>query len=242
MTRSPGIAPNPADPAVRSRLYRLLSQGLRYPSERFFESCRDGRYFGEIAEAMGALPHLGATADRFEGTFPAIRAELGRTTLRELETGYAQTFDVGAPEPPCPPYEGVHRKGVERTAILLEVAGFYRHFGLDMNPEEGKRDLPDHICAELEFLHFLTFKESRARQETGEAGVPGEAERLLRGYLLAQKDFLERHLLTWLSGFADKVEEAAAPPPYGALARLAAEIARPERDLVDGVLARPYGD
>ena len=46
---------------------------------------------------------------------------------------------------------------------MLEVSEFYKHFGLNMNQEEGKRELPDHLCAELEFLHFLTFKEAQAR-------------------------------------------------------------------------------
>ena len=31
-------------------------------------------------------------------------------------------------------------------------------------PGGGKRELPDHLCAELEFLHFLAFKEAQARK------------------------------------------------------------------------------
>lgn len=236
MTLSPGSTAVPADPAVRSRLYRLLALGLRYPSAQFFDAWRDGRFVGEIRDAAGALPHMSGISNGVWGTLSEMRMDMGTTSLRDLETGYAQTFDVGAPEPPCPPYEGVHRKGVERTVILLEVSGFYKHFGLGMNPDEGKRDLPDHLCAELEFLHFLTFKEAQARDQAEEVTEAGQAGELLGGYILAQKDFLERHLLTWVPQFAEKVGQATPVPLYGALVRIAAEFVRRERDLVDGYL------
>jgi len=70
----------------------------------------------------------------------------------------------GAPEPPCPPYEDTYRKGLEKTVILLAVSEFYKHFDLKMDPGEGKRKLADHVSAELEFRHFLTFKEAQARK------------------------------------------------------------------------------
>ncbi len=60
---------------------------------------------------------------------------------------------------------------------------FYNYFGLRITPGL----MPDHVTAELEFMHYLAHQEA----EAGQAG--GDAD----SYLRAQKDFLERHLNGW---------------------------------------------
>ena len=71
-----------------------------------------------------------------------VKEYLERRAFPEYETKFVQTFEVGAPAPPCAPYGGEYREGRPRTAIMLEVSEFYKHFGLNMNQEEGKRELP----------------------------------------------------------------------------------------------------
>jgi len=95
---------------------------------------------------------------------------------------------------------------------MLEVSEFYNFFGMHMSQEEGKREFPDHICAELEFLHFLTFKEEEAQR--------GDKVEEHKGYLLAQKDFLERHVNQWIPEFSLKLQESASLPFYTLLARI----------------------
>ncbi len=95
---------------------------------------------------------------------------------------------------------------------MLEVSEFYNFFGLRMNQEEGKREFPDHICAELEFLHFLTFNEEEALRA-------GKGENL-KGYLLAQKDFLERHPTQWIPEFCLKLQDPGSLPFHAWLARI----------------------
>jgi len=114
-------------------------------------------------------------------------------------------FEVGPGQPPCPLYEGSHRGG--RMKIMEELVRFYEHFGL----QPGPGDQPDHLCAELEFMHYLTFKEAAALSRRG----PAEAFRL------AQRDFLERRLCRWLPRLRLRLEALEPPPFYRALAGVA---------------------
>ena len=56
---------------------------------------------------------------------------------------------------------------------------------------------PDHICLEMEFLHYLTFKEVQALQ-TG---------RDPSSYRRAQRDFLARHPLGWMDKVSERLEK-----------------------------------
>lgn len=199
-----------ASPLIRSRLYKLLSLGFRYPDPGSFEILQSGEFMAAVRDCLSAVPHLKSLADDGAG----LTGTLKGGTLLDLEVGFNQTFEVGAPEPPCPPYEGLFRPGESRTSLMMEIAEFYRHFGLQANRAEGRSELPDHICSELEFLHFLAYKEAQAGNDDAE---------LLTGYILAQKDFLERHPLKWLAAFAARLRECSAIPFYTALGRITAE-------------------
>ena len=96
------------------------------------------------------------------GAKEGVQHALEKTRLEDFRLGYMETFDVGAPEPPCPPYEGVYLKGVERSGHLIRLAEFYQHFGLKMNPEEGKRELMPIICGRS--WSFSTSWHSRRRR------------------------------------------------------------------------------
>jgi hypothetical protein len=99
---------------------------------------------------------------------------------------------------------------------LLAVSAFYRHFGLAPADAADRRELPDHLAVELEFLHFLAFKEDPAAR----AGDP----ELRPGYVRAQRDFEELHLVPWVGSFADRAQAAGTAPFQAALATLAAEV------------------
>ncbi len=225
----PSVVPvTQADPTLRSTIYRMLSLVFRYPAQEIFELYKSGEFLSELFDGMTSIPHLEGIVDEEAGLVDEVRKDLKGMTFRDFEVAYTQTFDVGAPEPPCPPYEGLHRKGVERTGLMIEVSEFYKHFGLNMNQEEGKRDLPDNLSAELEFLHFLTFKEAQAREEG--------AGDLLKGYVLAQKDFLERHMINWLPDFSDKLGKSSRLPFFADLGRIASRIVLSEFVFVGALL------
>jgi DMSO reductase family type II enzyme chaperone len=121
--------------------------------------------------------------------------------------------------------------------IMEELVRFYEHFGLQ--PDPG--DQPDHLCAELEFMHYLAFKEAAALSKGG----PAEA------FVLAQRDFLERHLCRWLPRLRQRLEtlepgrvsaDLSAPPFYAALTRFAEAFAAADRAFLKGRRAKPDSD
>lgn len=219
-----------ADPIVRSCVYQLLSLAFKYPTPAVFAAYQDGEFLSELEENLVRLPHLKALADETDSLRTKVQNDLAGVSFQGFEVDFTRTFDVGAPEPPCPPYEGAHRPGVEKTAILLAISEFYKHFGLKMDPTEGKRELPDHLSAELEFLHFLTFKEAQARKE--------ETEELLKGYLTAQRDFLQRHPVGWLPMFYEKLKKSDVMPFYVQLAKITADIVRCDLEWLNAELEK----
>lgn len=201
-----------SDPMVGSNLYHLLAFGFKYPTREAFEAYQDGQYLSELMAHMASLPHLSSVVLEEAGIADKVSRELEAIAFEDFETTYVSTFDVGFPEPPCPPYEGLYNEAMPRTEVMLEVGSFYTHFGLAMSQDEGKRELPDYLCAELEFLHFLKMKEAHARQ--------ADNQELVNGYLLAQKDFLERHMVSWLPKFSEKVQSVDDLVFYPDLARI----------------------
>jgi len=162
--------------ASRSRLYQLLGIGFGFPDREFFGALRDGSFAAAVEEARGVLPY------RSPAPLPPRDSE--GDDYQEFETEYIRLFDVGAAGPPCPLYGGVYAG--DRMKTMEDAVRFYNFFDLHMSPE--MRELPDHITTELEFLHYLTFREAQALQE----GL--DPSPLLR----AERDFLARHLRKWV--------------------------------------------
>lgn len=202
------------DPIVCSKMYKLLSGGFRYPNTERFKIFQNGEFFDEIMYNISSIPGLKAFMIEHSLLVKQAKYALKGMSLAEFEIEFIRTFDAGTPVPPCSPYEG-HYCEKPRSMVMLEVSEFYNFFGLRMNQEEDKREFPDHICAELEFLHFLTFKEEEALRE-------GNGEKL-NGYLLAQKDFLESHLIQWIPEFCFKLQKSESVPFYAGLAQITSQ-------------------
>jgi len=199
------------DPIIRSKLYKLLSIGFHYPDPENFKTFQNGDFLDELMYNISLIPELNAIMLEYSRIAAHRKDDMKRMTLAEFETEFTRTFDAGSPVPVCSPYEG-HYCRRPRSMVMLEVSEFYNFFGMHMSQEEGKREFPDHICAELEFLHFLTFKEEEAQR--------GDKVEEHKGYLLAQKDFLERHVNQWIPEFSLKLQESASMPFYTLLARI----------------------
>jgi DMSO reductase family type II enzyme chaperone len=222
------MSDTPLDADVRSSALRILALPFRYPVEEVLDAFGNGDYEEALRDHGALLPHLAAAVERARPALEAARARLASTTFTEFEVAFTGTFLAGMPEPPCPPYEGLVRANENRVTLLLEVSDFYRHFDLKMDPSEGRNEHPDHLRAELEFLQFLCLKEAQARRE--------RTPELLHGYVLAQRDFLERHLARWARPFAERLAAAARHPWFSACARLLADHVEGELALVERYL------
>lgn len=178
--------------AARSRAYRVFCAAFTYPDDWFRQVIRDGDLAEALREALGAVDPVLAGA----GDWPAL-ADGGHDD--DLAVEYTRLFDVGMSGPPCPLHGGLY--GGVRMTVMEEAVRFYNHFGLQI--DESERELPDHLQTELEFLHYLSFREAEALLEGGDPGA----------FRRGQRDFLARHPGRWVPLLRRRLVEQA-PPPY----------------------------
>jgi len=195
--------------AARSSLYRRLAEAFAFPTPGLVEAVASRRFLVELLSEGPNLPFDLV----LEAEAQTALADAG-LTHEGLQQEYIRLFEVGPGNPPCPLYEGSHRSG--RLKIMEELVRFYEHFGL--RPESG--DQPDHLCAEMEFMHYLAFKEAAALSSGGPTAA----------FVLGQRDFLARHPCRWLPRLRRRLEGLQPPPFYRALTCVADEFAA--RDLM----------
>jgi DMSO reductase family type II enzyme chaperone len=190
----------------RSLLYSLLSRAFRFPTPEQYERVKGGQFADEVQGHIANLPYnglkggelgrgIGMSYEEFQGIFIA---------LFEIGGAYGRPFSL---------YEAEYGGG--RMKVMEEVLRFYHHFGLRLS--EQKRDRPDHLALEFEFMHLLTFKETEALIQ----GKDGSA------YLRAEHDFLRFHLNDFVTALA-KGMEGKEVPFYVDLARLAESFSQKE--------------
>lgn len=190
---------------ARSYIYRLLADSFSYPTDDVAESLASGEWSDQLTTLARHLPFALASEP---APPPAV------ATSDALQQAYLSLFEVGPGRPYCPLYEGAHRTG--RMKLMEDIVRFYEHFGLKIQPG----DHPDHLCAELEFMHYMAFKEAAAL-----AHGDGVAD-----VRRAQRDFLDRHLCRWLPRLHVRLHSARDLPEfYLSAAELSEEFCR--RDL-----------
>ncbi len=118
------------------------------------------------------------------------------------EAAYLAIFEVGAPAPPVPLLDSAYSRSEPAQQVVLDCVNFYDVLGL--------RSLDvvfpsDHLVTQLEFLAAVRYLRT--------AGESAEQETQLRRL---ERDFIERHLLTWLP-VAQKKLEGLNPPVFPVL-------------------------
>jgi len=171
---------------ARSACYHWFARAFSFPDQELRAAIASGEAEASWSGAAQNLP------------FELPEAPGAGADADGLEEGYVSVFEVGPGKPFCPLYEGSHRSG--RMKLMEDVVRFYEHFGLRAAPE----DQPDHICAELDFMHYLSFKEAAALTH-------GDSAADLRR---AQRDFLDRHLCQWLPRFLKRLESSDRAPDF----------------------------
>ncbi len=163
---------------------------------------------------------LFAGVEKIIRTLPEGHQALLRPIIQEIpipqdgpsEHEYTRLFGVGLD---ATPYETEYdplasaRKG-HRLADLL---GFYEAFGFRL--AHHRKEFPDHMAAELEFMSLLLLKAAHA------GGVGKEEAQAVAEDAAAK--FLADHLAAWAPDFASRLEAATENGLYRFVARLLRE-------------------
>jgi TorA maturation chaperone TorD len=184
-------------------LFNLLARAFTYPRPGHQAVVREAfARVGAARRRRGPVARMLAAAERaWHGADGAA-----------LPAEYIRLF-LGSG--PCPLHEtayGDGRRIAGRPVELADVQGFYQAFGFAQS--EHNPDLPDHLCAELEFYSLLLVKQAYAR----------DAEWRARHDIArrAARAFLADHLGRWIPALAQQLAEHGAAEPYRALAALLA--------------------
>jgi TorA maturation chaperone TorD len=140
--------------------------------------------------------------------------------LEALKIDYTQLF-VGPFKLLAPPYGSVYLEdGRIMGDSTIDVRKLYENEDLDII----RKDAPDHIAMELEFMYYLVAKETQGANE--------ENLQDIQLYQQKQKTFLNSHLGKWLPEFIENVQKNAQTEFYKKLAQLTEMFV--QKDLVWG--------
>jgi TorA maturation chaperone TorD len=173
------------DNEMRGSIYRLLKNVfLRPPSGEFLNSLKELNSIndsGDIPDIVKGLELLRKGAD---------------SEPEKLVLEHTRLF-IGPYRLPAPPYESVYRTD-ERLVMqwpTIEVRKAYLQAGLEIKGIHANPD--DHICAELEFMEYLSDKTALS--------LKNEDANTAMKYLELQGKFLEGHLNKWVPAFSEDI-------------------------------------
>jgi len=201
---------------LRLEAYRLLADGYHRPEPILLDG------LGKLATCM---EQVCSEAGKYINSMQADLA--GMVEPENLGIDYARLF-VGPFNLLAPPYGSVYMEG-ERQVMGVSTADVQKRYqaaGLDV--ASGFKDAPDHIAAELEFMHFLIFKGMEAANQGDVNGI-GTC-------LLNQHSFLEVHLGAWVHEFAGHVVDHAKTSFYRNLARATEAFIKDDYHIISSVL------
>lgn len=216
---APAVSPMKDSPSVeralsRSKLYLLLSWAYLYPEDdEFLDYVQSGEF---VEDGRAALESL-------KGAIDSPLSDEAKESLDEIETHLTDIEHWSASEGvnwsvqdlrdehrrvfsnvialDCPPYETLfgndHVFG--QSYVMGDISGFYTAFGLQLSQDIHER--LDHLSVELEFLHFLAYKESYALCHDGKEKVQTVID--------AEKKFVKEHVGRWVPLFSGMLKKKA---------------------------------
>ncbi len=172
---------------ARSAVYQVLGAFFAGADRDHYEKARQGLWAKELAGAAALLPFA------FDVGEPILPPDVGPDAYLQE---HLRLFGEGRQSRLCAGY------GAEdRAALEAPVRREYEYYGLSVSLEGGRS--PDHLTIECDFMQYLSFREAA----TG-------SERLRTSYRRAQRDFLERHLLSWFPGVVASVGALDPKMPF----------------------------
>lgn len=186
----------------RAEFARLLAGGFAYPDAELIAALESGEYFVRLHE-LAALLEQGIKAGG-----PADSVSRQGWDLPALQSEYTHLFARNVPCPLNASAYGVD--GVGAVHDLARTAAFYGAFGFRVSTRA--RELPDHLCIQLEFLGVLCAKEAFAIDNGWDDRAAICAD--------ARARFAGEHMATWVPQLRGRLEQHARLPVYPALGQL----------------------
>jgi len=210
---------------ARGKIYQLLSISFLYPEQELFSLMKEGRFTDELEECIEAFNEGGSLHKALDGLAAYIKAQLTISSFfSDLQAQHRRVFGHTA-SCECPPYETQYGSGhiFQQAQEMGDIVGFYRAFGLEVS--ENSKERLDHISVELEFMHFLSFKETYALEN-------GHGDEKVEICVEAQKEFLKEHLGRWVPFFVKLLSKKAGDGFYKELATLTGDFVSLEKELL----------
>ncbi len=199
----------------------LASLLTGYPDEAF-------------SEYLGTLLSDEALADGPDEVAESLRDVCARAegvmrtaaTLDDLRSEYIDLFDRGREVNSLYETEYGRERAMVKGTELVDIAAFYRAFGLENGAAGTLPEMVDHVSVEFEFYALLVLKS----QLLSEAGDPEGMDIVLD----ARRKFLQSHLGRFIGAICDRpgVAESAF---YGAVFRYCRDLVSQECKRLDVV-------
>jgi TorA maturation chaperone TorD len=212
----------------RSKLYLLVSWSFLYPEDdEFLDYLQSGEFVEDGRAALASLrtslegkggeessEHLEGITKHLDAAEEWVSSEAMNWNIQDLRDDHRRVFS-NVISLDCPPYETLfgndHVFG--QSYVMGDIAGFYSAFGLQLSQDIHER--LDHLSVELEFLHFLAYKESYA--------ICHDSTEKLQTVVEAEKKFVKEHIGRWVPLFAEMLRKKAGFGLYKIIADLTAE-------------------
>ncbi|TVQ72956.1 MAG: hypothetical protein EA363_03835 [Balneolaceae bacterium] len=220
----------------RARVYKLLSDCYQSPDAEFPARVRElsGLLNALHPEILLEVPNMPDGLDDADdkgvpdGTDASDGSDVPddsetRSFLEELKVEHARLF-IGPFSLPVPPYGSMYLDREEH--LMAESTKDVHQWYLSEGIETALKEMPDHICIELEFLYLLIYRELKAQEQTERSHDAGREDRAGRPggtghsqvarqkstadpatYRDKQRRFLEQHPGRWIPAFEKKVRE-----------------------------------
>lgn len=158
--------------------------------------------------------------------FEQTRHEDDTDVIAELARCYASLF-LGVGSRTVSPCESIYRGEARRLfqSSHFEAQQAYREIG--MAKSEGYHEPDDHIAVELGYMARLC----ELTQEAVEVSRERQAH-----YLTLQKEFLEKHLLSWIPDFSRDLLESTQSPLYQGMAHLLNGYIKADNQLIKSMI------
>lgn len=191
------------DLLTRSFIYKFLASAFRYPEKETYNCLKELWENAEntISEFLELVPIFKQLTEKFKDC-----------SLEQLENQYISLFGHTA-QGTCPPFEieyGESNEQLQKPHELSDIAAFYRASGIKQSAKSNDRE--DFIAVELEFMYFIYYKQSYAKENND--------LKLVESCIDLKSKFLKDHLARWIPAFSNTIKQNADDSFYGVLAKL----------------------